>query len=114
MYNTIGRYSDTRQFGASTIVEGSDNAPLCILNPACSPSFTQRSTIHGLKHKLFQPVDNTVQKDVWGPGTCCLRQDMLGRELKDGWTVFQRRTFTKTPVLWMQEADAQPEPQYLC
>lgn len=103
MYNTISSYNNNRKFGENLVVEANENASLCITNPYCSPTFMERSTIHKTRQCLFAPVDTTVQKDVWGQGTCCLRQAMLQEQLDKNWTVFQRRTFAKTPVLWMHE-----------
>ena len=97
MYNTVSTYNQNRRFGECS-------TRLCILNPECSPSFTQRTHINEVRQRLFEPIDQTVQKDVWGPGSARIRQTLTQHELDHGWTVFQRRTFQKTPVLWMTEA----------
>jgi len=104
----MASYNNNRKFGANILLDN-DNAGLCTLNPYCAPSFMERSTIQDQRDALFQTVDQTTQKDVWGPGTCCLRQALLQTELEKGWTVFQRRTFKKTPVLWFREAQMPPE-----
>lgn len=106
-YTTIATYNATRKFGTQRLLD-LDNQELCITNPACAPSFDKRTQIHTQRQQLFEPIDRTIQKDVWGPGTCCLRQSLLQTELDQGWTVFQRRTFRRTPVLWMHEANPSP------
>jgi len=110
-YNTVATYNKNRRFGdVSERLLDDDNASLCMTSPYCSPSFERRTQIHQTQNALFAPVDRTIQKDVWGPGTCCLRQSLLQTELDQGWTVFQRRTFKKTPVLWIREATVPTDP----
>lgn len=103
-YLPLGRYYDTRDFNlVLASVTGNDNAGAAMRNPYCAPSFTDRTGIVPLREKLFSPVNQTVNKDVWGPGTQRLRRELLDSQLQHGWTVFQRRVFNKTPVLWMHE-----------
>jgi hypothetical protein len=109
-YVQIDQYNDTRDFNKSLArVWGPDNAVIAMRNPQCAPSYTLRTGILPLKHDLFQPIENTVNKDVWSPQTNQYRRDMLDSQLQNGWTVFQRRTFSKTPVLWMKEYIPPPE-----
>ena len=103
-YLPLGRYYDTRDFNlVLASVTGNDNAGAAMRSPYCAPSMTDRTGIIPLREMLFTPVENTVNKDVWGPGTQRLRRELLDSQLQHGWTVFQRRVFNKTPVLWMQE-----------
>lgn len=102
-YQTISTYHQNRQFGESPVIT-THNENLCITNPSCAPSFETRSRMNDVRRQLYAPVDRTFNKDVWGEGSCCRRQRLLQTELDQGWTVFQRRTFTRTPVLWIHEA----------
>lgn len=75
-------------------------APCVYKNPFTAPGFVDRSRLHLEQRQLFDMAfENTPNKDVWSSDTP--RISLLEDQLREGWTVFQRRTFAKTPVLWM-------------
>jgi len=104
-YCSLQNYDHTRDFNLSLacVTNNDTNACAVIKSPYCSPSFTERTGIVPFRQQLFQGIDNTVEKDVWGSDSDALRRKLMDAQLQHGWTVFQRRTFNKTPVLWMKE-----------
>lgn len=75
-------------------------APCTYKNPFTAPGFVDRSRLHVQQKQLFDKAfEDTPNKDTWASDTP--RISLLQDQLKEGWTVFQRRTFPKTPVLWM-------------
>lgn len=75
-------------------------APCVYKNPFLAPGFVERSRLHMEQKELYDKMfGETPNKDVWASDKP--RISLLDDQLRQGWTVFQRRTFAKTPVLWM-------------
>lgn len=103
VYSTLETYSDSRLFGCFPQQTIQNNRIETFNTPYCAPSYDERLPMLSLKKQLYTPTDHTINKDVWSPDNCRLRQHLVNTEVQKGWTVFQRRTLPKTPVLWMMD-----------